>query len=140
MLERISELTGALHSTLSAPNVKSSNTKYLFTTEDAQNVEAVLKLLKPFKDTTLTVSCETDPVLPILYPTFLKLMQLLEIDENDNECIEKMKTAAKNNLEKRYSNIPDVLLFSCFVHPTTKNLKFIENEKKKRFIRKSKNN
>ena len=49
MLERISELTGALHSTLSAPNVKSSNTKYLFTTEDAQNVEAVLKLLKPLK-------------------------------------------------------------------------------------------
>ena len=61
MLDRICELTPALHAALSEPTLKSSHTKYLFTFDDQQLVESVLKIFKPFFDATVMMSAEKNP-------------------------------------------------------------------------------
>ena len=76
------------------------------------------------------MSSDTTPALPTLYPTYVKLLCVLEPDENDPNCVTLMKEKAKQNLEKRYENTPDVLLFSSFLHPLTKQLNFISTEEK----------
>ena len=85
-------------------------------------------VLKPFKDATTNLSAETTPILPSVYPTVLKLKRELSIHENDIECIKTMKTLAKTNLEKRYSEINDAYYIASFLHPRTKNLTFLDDE------------
>lgn len=130
MLVRICDLTPALHAALSEQTLKSSNTKFLFTFDDQQLVESVLKILKPFYDATLMMSKEESPSLPTMYPTYLKLLQALNIDEDDNNCIQQMKTQARANLEKRYEEIPRTALIASFLHPRTKHLKFLSQEQR----------
>ena len=52
MLERVCELTPAIHAALSDPRVKNAGSRSLLTSEDEVIVEAVIKVLKPFKDAT----------------------------------------------------------------------------------------
>ena len=130
MLERTCALTPVLNTTLADPSVKTSNTKYFFTFDDQQLVDYVLKLLKPFKDAKLTVSIDSSPALPTMYPTYLKLVNILKVEEDDFESIKKMKNAARSNLEGRYRTIPDAVLISSFLCPRTKQLNFISPDQR----------
>ena len=69
---------------------------------------------------------------PIRYmcDLILWLVQAVEPCENDKEPIKRMKNAAKRDLNKRYSQMPDAILISSFLHPRTKQLNFISNEQR----------
>ena len=59
MLKRMLDLTPAVHATLSDVKLKNSSTRYLYTFDDQELVEALIKLLSPFKDATEFMSSET---------------------------------------------------------------------------------
>ena len=87
------DLTLALYATLSDVKLKNSSTRYLYTFDDQELVEALINLLSPFKDATEFMSSETVPTLPAVWPTMVKIKTSLEIKEDDPSMIKKMKQA-----------------------------------------------
>ena len=65
-----------------------------------------------------------------MYPTYLQLIKALNNDEEDHSCIKEMKQKARENLEKRYQDLPLVALMSSILHPRTKQLKFLSAEQR----------
>ena len=76
------------------------------------------------------MSAEKTPSLQKMYPTYFKLIKALNNDEEDHSCIKEMKQKARENLEKRYQDLPLVALMSSFLHPRTKQLKFLSAEQR----------
>ena len=132
MLKRMLDLTPAVHATLLDVKLKNSSTRYLYTFDDQELVEALINLLSPFKDATEFMSSETVPTLPAVWPTMLKIKTSLEIKEDDPSMIKKMKQAALKNIEKRYVGKEDMLLLSSILHPRTKQLPYISEDERLR--------
>ena len=121
MIVRIIDLLPAINIAFMDDNLKKHSSKFSFTNEELQILESVVHVLKPFKDATTNLSAETTPTLPSVYPTVWKLKRELSIHENDIECIKTIKTLAKTNLEKRYSEINDAYyIASIFASPYKK--------------------
>ena len=104
------EQTPAVHATLHDPSLKSADTKYLFSFDDQQLVEAMIAFLKPFKEATVKMSRDDVPSLPALYPTYKKLFLVSQVHDDDVEPIKRMKIIAKSNLERRYTSAPGATL------------------------------
>ena len=67
------------------------------------------------------------PLIQALYPTYIKLQNACVVNENDEQTLKEMKTKAKVDLDKRYSAPFDIYLIASFLHPRTKDLKFVSD-------------
>ena len=129
MLQRLIEQSKAIHATLLEPNIK-HDAKNLYSFEDQRLVDAMLDFLKPFKDATTIMSTEEAPSLPALYPTYVQLVKNCTVSDNDLQPLQSMKLAAKSDLDKRYVDSNPAILIASFLHPRTKHLRFLTEEKR----------
>ena len=113
---------------LSDPALKGkSDTRLLYTTTDQVNVEAVIDFLKAFKDATLSLSREDEPILAAALPVIVKLEGHLSVKESGSGMIECMKGRALDNLSRRniLPNQKKALLLASLLHPRSKKLNFV---------------
>ena len=129
MLERLIEQSPAVHATILDPAFK-LNAKNLYSFDDQELINSMLRFLRPFKDATSTMSTESVPSLPALYPTYVKITQACTACDSDSDSIKEMKQAAKENIDKRNVIKTPAILISSFLHPRTKHLKFISEEER----------
>ena len=57
--------------------------------DDQQNLENMIKVLKPFKDASEKLSADLTLTLPAVYPTLWKLKGGLNEFDDDTDCIKK---------------------------------------------------
>ena len=80
--------------------------------DDQQNLENMIKVLKPFKDASKKLSADLTLTLPAVYPTLWKLKGGLNEFDDDTDYIK----IARDKLNSRYSDIPHTILFASFLH------------------------
>ena len=96
-------------------------------------LEAVLKVLKPFKDVTVQISAEKYVTVSAIRPLLHHLIDtVLKVEDSDLAPIKGMKLDMARNLNTRYqeSATVELLDLACFIDPRFKTMPFMEEDEK----------
>lgn len=100
MCERYLEQQVAVYATLL--EVKKSVKDIVTLSEsDLQNIEEVIKILKPLKTVTTLMCSQKHPTVSLIHPLKEMLLRQLEVLPSDNMLVSDIKTAISNDLKPR---------------------------------------
>jgi hypothetical protein len=90
-------------------------------------VESIIKVLEPFEKLTVKISSEKKPTCGFILPAMHLLKNRdLVVNDSDSGAIAKMKTAMKEDLNKRYlTGEQDLLCLASAVDPRFKDLNWL---------------
>ena len=80
---------------------------------EQNNINLLIKLLKPFKECGEKLSSETNVTISLIIPLFEKLKKHLTINAIDTTLIQNMKTKMLAKLKSRYSSDQMKILKTC---------------------------
>lgn len=101
---------------------------------DIGNAEDIVKLMAPVKVVT-TVMCEEEqPTISMIAPLRAKLQKYFEATDEDTVLITDMKRAFKNDFDKRYTDVLDLLYTASAIDPRFKTLPFLSDHEAERIF------
>ena len=98
--------------------------------EELTILEEARDILKPWKDLTVAISKESDVTIPLIAPTLHNLLnKILEEKPLDTLIGIQMKSAMKEDLKKRYQDVPikSFLHVASLLDPKFKTLSFLSS-------------
>lgn len=111
MLEHFLEQQPAVFATLMSRELRKGEEVNTLGEKDICNAEDIVRLMAPVKVVT-TILCEDEmPTLSMIAPLRAKLKTQFESMDEDTPLITEMKKAFKNDFEKRYTHLEDLLCF-----------------------------
>ena len=90
-------------------------THLILSGSDEDNMEAIIELLKPFKDCGEKLSSETNVTISLVIPLFQKLKQHLQNTDQDCSLVTDMKAKMLAKLRTRYSSEQMQRLKTCTI-------------------------
>ena len=133
MLEHFLEQQPAGFATLMSRELRKGEEVNTLGEKDICNAEDIVQLMAPVKVVT-TVLCEDEmPTLSMLAPLSAKLKTHFDSMEEDTPLITEMK-AFKNDFEKRYTHLQDLLHTASALDPRFKTLPFLSDEDAERIF------
>ncbi|XP_051814939.1 E3 SUMO-protein ligase ZBED1-like [Acanthochromis polyacanthus] len=127
MLERFLEQQPAVFATLLSRELRKGEEMNTRKENDICNAEDIVKVMSPFKAVT-TIMCEDEqPTISMTAPLRSKLLKHFEASDEDTSLMTEMKKAFKNDAEKRYTHLHDLLYTASALDPRFKTLPFLSN-------------
>ncbi|KAL7389832.1 hypothetical protein ABVT39_010551 [Epinephelus coioides] len=99
------------------------------TEADITAAEDVAQALKPLKKATLVMSQEGTPTLSVIAPLRARLLEM-QPAPNDSVMVKEMKSAVRQDLQKRYMGLKDELSLASAVDPRFKALSFLSDDER----------
>ncbi|XP_029913137.1 zinc finger BED domain-containing protein 1-like [Myripristis murdjan] len=134
MLERFLEQQPAVFATLMSRELRKGEEVNSLNEKDICNAEDIVRLMAPVKVVT-TILCEDEmPTVSMIAPLRAKLKKHFEAADEDTPLITEMKKAFKNDFEKRYTHLEDLLYTASAIDPRFKTLPFLSDDDAERIF------
>ncbi|WAQ97956.1 LOW QUALITY PROTEIN: ZBED1-like protein [Mya arenaria] len=131
MLERLIKQTAPLllqNDNSLNKNATSTIKSYSIGFDEQGLAEKVVELLKPFLNSTTSVSSEKEPTMHKVIPILYKIAKIVTVSDTDPNPVKQMKIAISCEMEKRTTDKDICLLLACILNPFTKDLGFLTPE------------
>lgn len=134
MLQRFLEQQPAVFATLMSRELRKREEVNSVNERDIGNAEDIVKLMAPAKVVT-TVMCEEEqPTISMIAPLRAKLQKHFEATDEDTALITDVKRAFKNDFDKRYTDVLDLLYTASAIDPRFKTLPFLSDHEAERIF------
>jgi hypothetical protein len=101
------------------------------TTQEWNDLEGVVKVLRPIKEVTTFISGERHPTAGYIMPLYARLLRVTAAEETDARLVRKMRHRIRNDMAGRWNlltqNVPTTVLMAVYLDPRFKTLYFVED-------------
>lgn len=96
--------------------------------KDMCDAEDIVRLMAPVEVVTTILWEDEMPTVSVISPLRAKLTRRFEATDEDTPLVAEMKKAFKNDFEKRYTHLEDLLYAASALDPRFKTLPFLSDD------------